>query len=355
LSHRPTAANARRISEHERDFRWHDGERLVHFGTEAVREAPALLAERGLAGYALLSTRRALESVAAADGLAHQAAVVLEVPPGPVPEAAAAVRRAVGGRPLVALGGGRVIDSAKAIAAADGLRCAAVPTTLSGADMTRIHRLPAGVERPRAGLVRPELVLAEPAAMTSQAPAPRTASAMNALAHGAEALYGPGANPVAELVALRGVELVASGLEAETSEAEMLALGAVLCAFALDSTGLGLHHALCQSIVRLLATPHAETNAVMLPHVLRFVAPHAPRPLGRLARALGVEEPDPASAATRVGELARGARVTRLHELGVRSDDVDPVVEAVVSRPERGATPGAPRREDVRELLLSAM
>ena len=39
-----------------------------------------------------------------------------------------------------------MIDAAKAIAGADGLRVAAIPTTLSGAEMTPFHRMPAGVE-----------------------------------------------------------------------------------------------------------------------------------------------------------------------------------------------------------------
>ena len=72
--------------------------------------------------------------------------LVAEVPPGPVPDAAAAVRERVNDRPLVALGGGRVIDAAKAIAGADGLPVAAIPATLSGAEMTPFHRMPAGVE-----------------------------------------------------------------------------------------------------------------------------------------------------------------------------------------------------------------
>ena len=45
---------------------------------------------------------------------------MLEVPAGPVPEAATAVREGVAGRPLVALGGGRVVDAAKAIAELHG-------------------------------------------------------------------------------------------------------------------------------------------------------------------------------------------------------------------------------------------
>jgi len=111
------------------DFTWVDGERLIRFAPGALGDAPELLGERGFEEYALLTTERALLS---APDLADGAGVVLLVPPGQVPVAAAAVRTAVEGRQLVALGGGRVIDSAKAIAGADGLKCAAVPTTLSG-------------------------------------------------------------------------------------------------------------------------------------------------------------------------------------------------------------------------------
>ena len=74
-----------------------------------------------------------------------------QVPAGPVPDAAAALIDAVRNPTLVALGGGRVIDTAKAIAAVRGGRVCAMPTTLSGAEMTTIHRLPAGRESARRG------------------------------------------------------------------------------------------------------------------------------------------------------------------------------------------------------------
>ena len=51
--------------------------------------------------------------------------------------------------------GGRVIDTAKAIAGVTGAQVAAIPTTLSGAELTSFHRTPAGVEGAR--LVRPSL------------------------------------------------------------------------------------------------------------------------------------------------------------------------------------------------------
>ena len=73
---------------------------------------------------------------------------------------------------------------------------AAIPTTLSGAELTAFHRTPAGVEG--AHMVRPSLVVADPLLMASQPATELAASAMNALAHGMEALYTPLANPVAE-------------------------------------------------------------------------------------------------------------------------------------------------------------
>ena len=135
---------------------------------------------------------------------------------GRVPEAAAAVRGDVDGRPLVALGGGRVIDAAKAIAGADGLVTAAVPTTLSGAEMTPFHRMPAGVDEFR--FVRPSLVIAVPSLMAS-APLPDlVASAMNALAHAIEALYTPMTDVVAEQAALGAITDIALALRLEPLE-----------------------------------------------------------------------------------------------------------------------------------------
>ena len=85
--------------------------------------------------------------------LAEAAAGFHHVAPGPVNEVAAQVVEDVSAPALVALGGGRVIV-AKAVAAARGGRVAALPTTLSGAEMTRIHRLPEAI--PAAdGLLRP--------------------------------------------------------------------------------------------------------------------------------------------------------------------------------------------------------
>jgi alcohol dehydrogenase class IV len=331
------------------DFTWVDGERLIRFGPDALAEAPQLLAERGFADYALLTTPRA---EVAAPALVDEADVVLHVPPGPVPEAAAAVREGVEERPLVALGGGRVVDSAKALAGADGLSCAAVPTTLSGAELSRIHRMPAGVDQ--FTLVRPSLVIADPKLMAS-APMPGlAASAMNALGHASEALYHPLANPVSDAAALDAARLIADGLGSEEPDRDQLALGALLAGYALGCTGLLVHHIVSQSLVRIAGTPHAETNAVILPHALRLMTVRAPEALGRLARALGSDREDPERAVAQAAVLSARAGVTRLVDLGVEWPQLDDVVQAALVRPELRLTPEPPGARELKELLEHA-
>jgi alcohol dehydrogenase class IV len=324
----------------ERDFTWLDGERLIRFGRGALAAAPELLRARGFDGYALLTTPRFED---AAPLLMDGAAVVLHVPAGTVPEAAAAVRDGAGGRPLVALGGGRVVDSAKAIAAAaspGGARCAALATTLSGAELTGFHRLPAGVEG--RSLVRPSLVIADPALMASQ-PMPRlAASAMNALAHAVEATYTPLANPVASAAALRGAELLARGIEAEGRDD--LALGALLAGYASGQAGYAVHHVVCQTIVRVGGTPHAETNATMLPHVLRLMRDRAPAQLAALGAVIGDAD-----------RLAARAGVGGLAALGFDRDRIADVVAAVLPRPELQNTPSPPGEDELRALVEAAL
>ncbi len=117
----------------------------------------------------LLSTPRARETIPPA--LRDGWSLVHDVPAGQVVDAAAALVGAVGDGPIVAWGGGRVIDTAKALAAARGGRVCAVPTTLSGAEMTGGHRQVPGYED--RGRHRPVLVLADPVLMTGQPAAER--------------------------------------------------------------------------------------------------------------------------------------------------------------------------------------
>jgi alcohol dehydrogenase class IV len=325
-------------------FVWRDAGRVVVF-RDGLDEAAELLAEHGFDSYELLTTERALD---ATPRLADAATAVHHVAPGQVPDVAAELLDSVRAPRLLAFGGGRTIDAAKAVAAVTGAEVAAIPTTLSGAEMTGIHRLPAGAEGRASSLVRPALVLAAAGAMTGL-PEPRLrASAMNALAHGADSLYTPFANPVAEMAALRGAELIATALDQDREERDRaaLALGAILCGYAIDSAAFSIHHVVCQTLVRVCGSPHAETNAAILPRAMAFMAPRAPAEIGALAAALaiGVNEIE-----ARILEL--GGNPPGLGAAGANRAKLEEALDAILVRPELAFAPDPPSREELAELI----
>ncbi len=77
---------------------------------------------------------------------------------------------------------------------------------------------------------------------------------------------------------------------AEPTEAagrEQTLYGAYLAAVAFASAGSGLHHKICHVLGGMFGLPHAETHAVVLPHVLALNAPAVPELDRRMAAALG--------------------------------------------------------------------
>lgn len=322
-------------------FRWRDGERLVRFGRGVLDEAPDLLGE----GYALLTTARAS---AAAPAVVERAGSVHRVGAGRVDELAGDLRPEVEGELLVALGGGRVIDTAKALAAADPpRRVAAIPTTLSAAEMTVVHRHARGVA-PETARVRPAIVISDPALAASQPDAELAASAANALAHAAEGPLTPMANPVATLAGLHAAGLLAGAWTGSDPDRDALALGALLSGYAIDSAGYGLHHVLSQTLVRFAGAGHGPANAAMLPHTLGALRPRFPDRLAALDDA--TRGPAEEVAAT----LAHRAGASRLRELGIDEAALKRCADAASERAELALTPPAADREELLRLYRAA-
>lgn len=325
-----------------RSFRWRDGERTIYFGRGAV----AAGLEELTTGYTLLTTARGED---ASPALVAGAAAVHHVPAGRVDEVAAGLRPGVEGEQLVALGGGRVLDVAKALAAADPpRRVAAVPTTLSGAEMTWLHRHAAGVPAgtPR---VRATIVLNDPALSASQPPDELAASALNALGHAVEAPATTQANPVATLAALQAAGLLAGGLDdSGEPDRDALALGALLAGYAADSAWYGLHHVLSQTLVRLSGSGHGPVNAVLLPVTVAALAVRAPRTGAALDAELGGD------AAARVAALRARTGAERLRDLGVQRALLAEAAVAAAERPELDLTPPRAREAEILALYEEA-
>jgi len=253
---------------------------------------------------------------------------------------------------LVALGGGRVVDVAKALAAArtaagHPARALAVPTTLSGAEMSGGHRVARGAVADLR--VRCAVVVNDPALSASQPVPELAASALNAFGHAAEALYVPHRIPVIDLVAAESARILGAAFSSRGEpDRDALALGALLGGYALDASGLGLHHVLAQTLVREAGVGHGPANAVMLPHTLGALAWRGPASAERLTAAL---DEDPAVVAARICSLT-GA--SRLAELGVDAGVLPRCADAAAARRELDNTPPPADRAEILALYEHA-
>jgi alcohol dehydrogenase class IV len=319
-------------------FTWQDGERTIHFGHGALAAARDALGD----GFTLLTTARAR---AMAPELAARAGAEHEVAPGRVDEVAGALLDVVDpGELLVALGGGRVVDTAKALAAARAPgrrpRVAAVPTTLSAAEMTAVHRRAAGADGSLPG-VRPAIVVNDPALSASQPPTELAASAANALGHAVEGPATVRSSPVPALAGREAARLIGIAYAGDGDpDRPTLALGALLSGYAIDACGYGLHHVMSQTLARVGGVAHSSANAAMLPHTLAALESRGAAGAGRLiALATG---------------LARRAGALRLRDVGVDEAVLDACADAAALRSDLDLTPPRPGRDELRTLYGAA-
>ena len=245
--------------------------------------------------------------------------------------------RRAGADVIVSVGGGSATGLAKIAAVGTGLPVIAVPTTYAGSEMTPVWgrtdgRIKQTGRDPRA---LPRTVIYDPLLLAALPPGLAGASAMNALAHCTEALYAPSADPLTSITALEGARLIARfspsahwSPDAESRRALLWA--SCLAGRAFGTAGGSLHHSVCHLLGGFASLPHAETHAVMLPHVVSFLAPALRPVLSRLAAALGA---DPADVAGSIWDLAACAGApASLRALGLPQGSLPAIADALAIR-----------------------
>ncbi|HET6865282.1 MAG TPA: iron-containing alcohol dehydrogenase [Solirubrobacteraceae bacterium] len=264
-----------------------------------------------------------------------------------------AVAAAEGADGLIALGGGSAIDTTKAVSSETGLPMVSIPTTYSGAEWTQGF----GMRDPATGIKRrgegahTAAIVYEPV-LTLDLPAAESAgTAMNALAHCAEALYTTGHGEETDREALEGAGLISRWLPAvvqqphDANARRGLLEGAMHAGGALTA-GMGLGHAMAQALGGRYGLPHGTMNAVCLPPALRYNRDVAAEGISRFARAMGTDD-----AIARVSELAVLAGPPRLREYGVPREDLASLSEAIADRGPAKANPRPAPPDAIYELL----
>jgi len=252
---------------------------------------------------------------------------------------------------VVGVGGGSAIDTAKAVSAATDLLLVAIPTTYAGSEWTSYFGMRDEGRRVKTGGSGAHTVgiVYEPA-LTLDLPIPETVgTALNALAHAAEALYaGDSEDAVtgARLIGRYLPEVVADGRNVASRTG--LLEGAMHAGRALSARGLFLAHAIAQALGGKYGFPHGAMNALSLPPALRFNEPTVPAAIASLGAALEAADP-----AARIEELARLGGFQRLRDFGMPETDIPQVAEEVAARPGAQSNPRPVSASDSETLLRS--
>ena len=276
---------------------------------------------------------------------------------------------------LISFGGGSASDTMKGIALAcaedgrildftlerlpDGslknplstrakLPCVAIPTTVSGAEITPAFALTEETGKKilfRDASVAPRLLVYDPELMISVPARAMSESGMNALAHTIEALYSKARNPVSRIHAREGLPLLYRGLHAiatggaQRDDYIALALGAYYAGVSITNARTGLHHSICHKLGPAVGLTHGMTNSIVLPHVLEFNRPAARDELaavGELIREanVGLSPRTPEDAIAAVRALARRAGLpSRLRDVNVSREKLPALAQVILNEP----------------------
>jgi alcohol dehydrogenase len=292
---------------------------------------------------------------------------------------------------VIGLGGGSVIDAAKAIAvvASNGGQIldyegvdkvtAAIPPTVmcpstagTGADVSQFAVITDTTRRLKATLIGralvPDISLTDPRLLTTMPGDLAAATGLDALTHGIEAYVSLAAGPLTDVHALHAIELICRSLRRtlthpDDAEARTgMAQASLEAGLAFTNAILGATHAMSHQVGGLLDLPHGVVNGVLLPHVIRFNARTAPDRFVPVARAMGLDVtgvPDEVAAelaAAEVGRLAADLGCpSRLADLGVRDADVDTLARTTLGDACLSTNPRDASQADLAALFRAAL
>ena len=296
----------------------------IVFGNGCAPQCAEFLAQRGVKRALLVSSTPVLPTLGAVTDALKKSDVGFVTSP-PVDreptqelfEKILAFARAEKIDGVLAIGGGSAIDVAKLVAAlvhgkqttaevfginllrGRDLTLVCLPTTAgTGAEVSPNAILLDETDELKKGVVSPHLVpdaaFVDPLLTVSVPPPVTAATGLDALTHCIEAYANKFAHPIVDTYALQGIRLIAANLARAVRNGNdlearaALALGSLYGGLCLGPVNTAAVHALAYPLGGKFHIAHGVSNALLLPHVLRFNFSAAPERYAEIAAALGV-------------------------------------------------------------------
>lgn len=293
---------------------------------------------------------------------------------------------------IIAIGGGSVIDTAKAIGiivtnpefsdvlslegVADTknktLPILAVPTTSGTAAEVTINYVitDKANERkfvcvdphdiPVAAFIDSDMMLGMPKGLCA-------ATGMDALTHAIEGYITKGAWEMTDMLHLQAIEVIAKSLRDSVAGSEkgreQMALGQYLAGMGFSNVGLGLVHGMAHPLSAHYDTPHGVACATLLPKIMDYNKEYTGERYREIARRFGIADADKMpldqvreAAVQAVKQLGIDVGIPQnLRELGVKEEDI---LQIAADAYRDVCTPGNPREttlEEISELYRSML
>jgi phosphonate metabolism-associated iron-containing alcohol dehydrogenase len=257
---------------------------------------------------------------------------------------------------VIGVGGGSVLDCAKAIAILaknkgkvlayldkrppiknPGLRLIAVPTTAgSSSEVTPYSVITVQDRGIKITLAHkymyPNAALIDPDFLNSLPPEQVANPGIDVLCHAMEAYWNINNNPISDIFALQAIKLVVRSLprlykdrSSKKDQTEM-AKASLFAGLAFSNTRTTACHSISYPLTTIFGVPHGQACAITLPEMLIFNARAVKDRARELCRALGAK--DVAAAANRIRQLMKQIGLkSKLSELGIKTTDLSIVID----------------------------
>lgn len=248
-----------------------------------------------------------------------------------------------------------------------------VPTTAgTGSEVTPIAIVTTG-ETTKMGVVSPylfaDMAVLDATLTTGLPPHVTAATGIDAMVHAIEAYTSRHKkNPLSDMLARQALGLLWNNLPRATEHGndlearQAMLLGAMLAGQAFANAPVAAVHALAYPIGGIFHVPHGLSNALVLPHVLRFNAVVAAKQYAELAEIIvpesrGSDAVRTDAMITALEQMAQRIGIaTRLRAVGITSEDIDRLADdAMLQTRLLGNNPRDLSRADVHAIYTAAL